>query len=308
MLAGRRRGGSDKGISMKCVLSCLVLSGLLAACASPHDAPRTTASCGRSCLKSDIDLYLAALVAHDPSRLPLAKRVRFTEDTHELPLGAGFWKTVTGERSYRQDFLDVRNGTAGALVVMSEGDHPVLFVLRLKVIDRRIGEIETMVVHNAKEGAFMDIEALKSASVPMNLPVPKAQRETRDNAIAIAARYPGGLKIGSFVKSDAQFAPEAYRFENGRRMAGVGCTFMPPGCVDIKQQRIPTLSEISWRVAAVDEEQGIVWFRLDFGPGSMGPKENALHAWEAFKVYGGQIHAVEAFMKVMPAHLPSGWD
>ncbi|MEJ0006487.1 MAG: hypothetical protein WDM77_09015 [Steroidobacteraceae bacterium] len=293
---------------MKRFISCLVLIGALSGCGSMQGAPSATASCGRACLKTDIDLYLAALLAHDPSRLPLAKQVRFTEDTHELPLGGGFWKTVTGERSYRQDFLDVHNSTAGALVVMTEGDHPVLLVLRLKVVGRRIGEIETMVVHNAKEGAFMDIEALKTATVPMNLPVPAGQRETRDNAIAIAARYPGGLKIGSFVKADTAFAPDTYRFENGRRMAGPGCTFMPPGCVDIKKQRIPTLSEITWRVAAVDEEQGIVWFRLDFGPGSMGPKENALHAWEAFKVYGGQIHAVEAFMKVMPAHLPSGWD
>jgi hypothetical protein len=30
--------------------------------------------------------------------------------------------------------------------------------------------------------------------------------------------------------------------------------------------------------------------------------------WEAFKVYGGEIHAVEAFMRVMPATTPSGWD
>lgn len=290
------------------VLSCLLMIGLLAACASPPGAPPAAADCGRACLKADLDLYLAALVAHDPARLPLAKQVRFTEDTHELPVGGGFWKTVSGERSYRQDFLDVRNSTAGALVVMTEGDHPVLFVLRLKIVNRRIGEIETMVVPNAKEGAFMDIDALQTASVPMNLPVPAGQRETRDNAIAIASRYPGGLKIGSFVTADTQFAADTYRFENGRRMAGPGCTFMPPGCVDIRKQRIPTLSDISWRVAAVDEEQGIVWFRLDFGPGSMGPKENALHAWEAFKVYGGQIHAVEAFMKIMPAHLPSGWD
>jgi len=28
----------------------------------------------------------------------------------------------------------------------------------------------------------------------------------------------------------------------------------------------------------------------------------------ALKVYGGQIHAVEAFMRVMPANLGSGWD
>ncbi len=127
---------------------------------------------------------LAALVAHAPSRLQVTTNVRFTEDTHVLALGEGFWKTVSGQGTYRQDFLDVRAQTAGALVVMKEGDHPVLFVLRLKVADRRISEVETMVVHTAKEGAFMDIAALKTASVPMNLPVPAGQRETRDNAIA----------------------------------------------------------------------------------------------------------------------------
>jgi hypothetical protein len=30
--------------------------------------------------------------------------------------------------------------------------------------------------------------------------------------------------------------------------------------------------------------------------------------FEAFKVYGGQIHAVEAFIDIMPAGAPSGWD
>jgi len=30
--------------------------------------------------------------------------------------------------------------------------------------------------------------------------------------------------------------------------------------------------------------------------------------WKAFKIYGGQIHAVEAFMRVMPASAGSGWD
>jgi hypothetical protein len=39
-------------------------------------------------------------------------------------------------------------------------------------------------------------------------------------------------------------------------------------------------------------------------PGS----NNSLIVWEAFKVYGGQIHAVEAFMEVMPAGSGSGWD
>ena len=50
------------------------------------------------------------------------------------------------------------------------------------------------------------------------------------------------------------------------------------------------------RKPSVDEEAGMVWLRLDFGPGSlMG--ENA-----------GQFLAVEADMKVMPQNFPSGWD
>jgi hypothetical protein len=281
---------------------------LLAACAATHDR---SALCDRACLKQQVDRYLTALVRHDPSSLALAKHVRFTEDAKELPLGTGFWTTATRLGSYRQDFVDVRMQTIGSLVVIEEGDHLALFVLRLKVVDRRIAEIETLVVHNPKEGAFMDAAALKAASPAMNATPPPRQRESRENAIAIASRYPGGLKVGSFMTADTPFAPEAYRFENGRRMAGAGCTFLPPSCENMKSQKIPTLSEITYRVAAVDEELGIVWFRLDFGPGSlgsMGPRDQALHAWEAFKVYGGQIHAVEAFMKVMPAHLASGWE
>jgi hypothetical protein len=298
-----------EGDTMKRLLLSGLVGALLAACAATHESP--VGACDRACLRGQVDRYLAALVRHDPSSLPLAKHARFTEDAKELPLGSGFWTTATTLGTYRQDFLDVRMQTAGSLVVVEEGDHLALFVLRLKIIDRRIAEIETMVVHNPKEGAFMDAAALKTASPAMTLAPPPGQRESRESAIAIAARYPAGLKAGSFMTADTAFAPEVYRFENGRRMAGAGCTFQPPSCENMKAQKIPTLSEITYRVAAVDEELGIVWFRLDFGPGSlgpMGPKDQVLHAWEAFKVYGGQIHAVEAFMKVMPAHMGSGWD
>ena len=57
----------------------------------------------------------------------------------------------------------------------------------------------------------------------------------------------------------------------------------------------------------MDEEKDIVLFRLDFGKtGSCGPG-NALMLFEAFKIYGGQIHAVEALMDIMPENTPSGW-
>jgi hypothetical protein len=291
---------------MRRTILCALLACVLSSCAA-HRQERA-AACDRACLRGLIDRYLAALVRHDPASLPLARNVRFTEDARELPPGSGFWMTAGELGTYRQDFLDVRGATAGSLVVVKEGDRPVLLALRLKIAAGRITEIETMVVHNEKEGAFMDVANLKTASAAMAVTPPPGQRESRQAAIDIAARYPAGLQMGSFVAAGAQFAPGAYRFENGRRMAGPGCTFRPPSCEDIQGQKIPTLAQLTYRVAAVDEEQGIVLLWEDFGPGSIGPKDKALHAFEAFKVYGGRIHAVEAFMKVMPANMPPAWN
>ena len=117
------------------------------------------------------------------------------------------------------------------------------------------------------------------------------------------------MKLGSFVKADTPFAPDAYRIENGMITAGKGCK--TPNCENLQTQPIPTLFEITSRVAAVDEDLGIVWVRMDFGKNSMfGPDadKQSLIVWEYFKIYGGKIHAIEAFMLGMPRETPSGWD
>jgi len=269
-------------------------------------------TCDRQCLRGFVTTYLNALVKHDPSTLPVAANVKFTEDNVQKKLGEGLWKTASKQRGFRQDVLDVRQNTAASLVVLEEGTTPVLFTVRLKIVnqkgdDQKISEIETMVVRSQAEGMIFQIDAIQTPSKAMNLEPPASQRNTREEAINVATKYPEGLKVGSFVTSDAQFAPEAYRFENGRLMAGPGCTFIA-GCDNIKGQRLPTLAGIKYREPIVDEEQGIVLLRMNFGPGSVRGPDPVLVPWEIFKVYGGQIHAVEAFMKVFPASMGTGWE
>jgi hypothetical protein len=46
-----------------------------------------------------LDRYLEALVAHEPSRLSLARPVKFTENGRRLELGDGLWHTITGKGS-----------------------------------------------------------------------------------------------------------------------------------------------------------------------------------------------------------------
>ena len=276
---------------------------LIAGAASP-----ASVACDRDCLRGITTQYLNALVAHNPSALPVAANVRFTEDTVEAKLGESpLWKNATKLRPYRFDILDVRQGVAATQAIVEESGSPVMLMLRLKIVDQKITEVETQVTRSKAEGSIFDVEALQTPSKAMLLTPDPSQRNSREDAIKIAEHYPAGLRIGSFVTVDAPFAADAYRFENGRLMAGPGCTFMP-GCVDIKGQKVPTLSEIQYRVAAVDEDLGVVLLRMDFGKGSSRVAGDTLMVWEAFKVYGGQIHAVEAFMKNMPMGTPSGWN
>lgn len=265
------------------------------------------ARCDRECLRNFITQYLDAMVAHNSKSLPTAPTLRFTEDTKILPLGEGLWKNASKIRTYRQDFLDVREGVAASHVIVEEGGKPVMLALRLKIVERKITEIETMVTRSREEGAIFNIEALQKARPEMNIVPDASQRMSRAEAIRIAEFYPMGLKVGgTFAVVNAPFAPDAYRLENGQMMAGPGAR---AGSENIKTQSIIEHPDITYRLAAVDEELGLVLFRLDFGnTGDRYGKGNALTTFEAFKVYGGQIHAVEAFIDIMPAGAPSGWD
>jgi hypothetical protein len=284
-------------------LPLLVLLPLFAVTVS---ATAATPDCDRTCLRDFVTRYLDAMVAHNPGALPVSDKVRFTEDTVDMKLGEGLWKNASKIRGYRQDILDVAQGVAGSQVIVEEAGSPVMLMLRLKVANRKITEVETQVTRKQSEGAIFAIDALQTASPLMSAPPERSQLLSREDAIKTALFYPAGLKTGSFVKVDAPFAADAYRIENGARTAGQGCA--RAGCENMKAQTIMEHPGITTRVAAVDQELGIVLLRMNFGQTKSYGQGNALIVWEAFKVYGGQIHGVEAFMKIMPVSGGSGWD
>ena len=314
-------------------------------------------NCDRACLKDTMTTYLNALVAQDPSKAPLAANVRFTEDAKDLKVGDGFWKKATKLGDYRQDFIDVKEQVIASWVIVEESGRPAKLTARLKVANRRITEIETLV---SGAGGGLGGGATMVTRPDMGIAPPSGQRNSREELIRVADHYPKGLTIGGFDKVDAPFAKDAYRIENGMVMAGPGCgrggpggpgrgagtppaaptgtptgspTAAPTGnptgtargaagggaavsanrpqdmstCQDMKTQRIIPHPDLTKSVVAVDEEQGTVLIWMNFGDtGTYGPG-NALIVYEGFKVYGGQMHAVEAFMKVLPKDTPRGW-
>jgi hypothetical protein len=144
----------------------------------------------------------------------------------------------------------------------------------------------------------------------MNYAPRPEQLASRDDAIKAALHYPAGLNSAkTFASVNAPFAPDAYRYENGQVMAGPDCKFAP-GCENISTQSLQVferLGDVQTRVIGVDERMGIVWLRMAWGAQKKGGDQ--LTVWESFKVYDGQIHAVEAFMRILPIELRSGgWE
>jgi hypothetical protein len=270
-----------------------------------------SAACDRECLRGTMTTFLYALVRHDSKRVPVADNVRVTEDAVEKPLAkVGLFNTVTKLRGFRQDILDERGGMAGADVVVEEVGAPVMLVVRLKVVDRKITEIETVATRGRSEGLIFNIDGLGAPSEGMNYVPRPEQLASRDDAIKAALHYPAGLNSAkTFASVNAPFAPNAYRYENGQVMAGPDCKFAP-GCENISTQSLAIferLGDVQTRVIGVDERMGIVWLRMAWGAQKKGGDQ--LTVWESFKVYDGQIHAVEAFMRILPFELRSGgWE
>ena len=297
---------------MKSVLAlCLVLWSSTALAAHRAPAPAAAApACDRECLRGEITEVIYALARHDVGKLAVAPSLRVTEDGVEKPLDkVGLVRSVTKLRGYRQDIIDERTGQAVAGVMVEESGAPVLLVVRVKVdADQRLSELELVATRSRADGLLFNVDGYSGAPAEaMNIAPRPEQLANRDKAIEIAMYYPRGLsQAKTFDAIGTPFAKDAYRLENGNLMAGAGCTFNP-GCDSIGGQSLKIferLGRVTVRDIVVDERMGIVIMRLSWNVS--GPGSDKLTAWEMFKVYDGQIHMVQAYIRLFPPALDLG--
>jgi hypothetical protein len=291
---------------MKKHLLGLLLSAAFIAGASA--AQPAAPSCDRECLRSHITQILWSLVRHDVSKLPVADTLRVTEDADEKTLkDVALVRSVTALRGFRQDFIDERAGVAGAHVMVEESGAPIMLVVRIKVVDSKLTELELVPTRSRADGLIFNLDGLKAASAAMNYAPRADELATREEVLKAALKYPEGFtKAETFAAVNAPFAPDAYRYENGQIMAGPDCKFSPD-CKNISTQSLAIFKRLGppiWRVVAIDERMGIAWLRLAWGVRQEGGDQ--LTAFEAFKFYGGQLHAVEAFIRILPIEKRDG--
>lgn len=197
---------------MRAILAAALAMGALSVAAPAAAQPKPQA-CDRACLSRMLDDYMAALKAHDPSRLPLAEGVRFSENNAPLNFPDGLWNTVDAVRDYRLPFIDVEAGQAGLMGVVEEHGKPAHLSVRLKVVDRKIAEIETVVVRPQANNGFGNPNAMQRREV-FYQDVPPEKRLTRTQLISIANSYFETLQQNHGVVF-APFAPTCHRIESG---------------------------------------------------------------------------------------------
>jgi hypothetical protein len=269
-----------------------------------------SAECDRACLASLVDGYVEALAARDFSRLPLAAEVKFTENGRVLDLGEGFWKTAGAPLRYRDYVLDPEGGGAAVLTALREYEGIAQLAVRLKIADRRIVEIETIVARVGDQRWFAP-QNLERLSGIFGEAVPAAQRSSRAALVAAADAYFTAIETeGTLEFVQAPFGPGVKRFENGLQTTNVTDNPLlerhtwPP---ELQLERAAYKGTIvtDRRYPVVDLERGSVLAVATFR--REGEHTSTLLLAEIFKVTEGKIREIRAVILNLPNGAGTGW-
>jgi len=160
--------------------------------------------CSRACLEHTVDTYIAALVAHDPGKAPLAGDAKFVENTVSMHPGEGLWKSASAAPTAFKIYVpDPVAQQIGFLGVMQENGKPVEFALRLKLQHGQIVEAEHLVARELRESS---LENLQTPRAGLLASVPPSERSTRAQLLKIGASYYDALVGGN--GSAAPFADD----------------------------------------------------------------------------------------------------
>jgi len=320
-------------------------SEVRASSSAPNPAGDT---CDRDCLNRFVDQYVDAVLAHDPSRLPVTKTIKFTEDGQRLELGDGFWRTATARGSYKFYMDDPVVGQVVYFGTMREAGAPVSLVLRLKIENRKIAEIETIIVRTGMNPARPNdtgAESFEKLGGPDPLfleTIPPAERVSRDELARTANKYFSGMQLNDGKGDYSFFADDCSRIENGLLATGGRTTVETnpgqnssgqstsyatlPGCkAQFQSGLIHFVTRIrDRRFVVLDTEHGVALAFTFFDhaagntrtfqtPDGKTVTAGPTNPWtweiaEAFKVEKGQIHRILAIFHRCPYGMNSGWS
>ena len=293
----------------------MYVSGLACLCLSISGYAQV---CDKACLEEIADEYRVAYLAHDPSLVAIADTVRFTENFVEMDFPDATWDTVTEEVGPALTISDPVTGQIGIYTSIMQMDTPGFLVIRLKVVNRQITEIE----HVISTRRNLSGPPTPIADDPhyvhdpvINEIIPVNERLSREAMIAHAHGYFDTLQRNDGEIRGTRFSPDAIRRENGQLYSEIEAGFKSGFYYfNDKVRRWPIL---------VDEERGVVLARgfidhkgdLDEYPLTDGTMQRSIyrepHSWgmlEMFKVKDDRIVSVVATFIGSPYNMKSPWE
>ena len=293
----------------------------------------------RAALLKLADTYLASLLAHDPGKVPLASDVKVVENVTRIKPGEGLWKTASSAPTeFKIVAPDPVLQEVGGLVVMQVDGKPSQFGFRLKLLNGKIVEAEHLVV-TIRDPSNPNLQKPRPA-IPLEIPYEYADSHGR--LIHIAKAYYDALDNNNGHL--APFAPDCERRENGMRTAPSGGPTLgggmpggaprPAGLLGMQDctsqidsgtfQYITTIEDR--RVEIADTVTGLAVgfshfhhpmtekkFKITGNPDRSetdmsNQRPFDMPAMHVYKIWGGQIHEIEAIGIVAPYNSPTGWE
>jgi hypothetical protein len=289
-------------------------------------------ACDRACLEGFVDRYIEALVAHDPTKIPVATDVRFVENGVQLPLGSALWNTASGRGTYSHYFADTTAEQAGFIGTLREHGQGMILVLRLAVRDGKIADIEQLAIRTRNVDEY---EKLKIDPLWLT-PVPQAQRLPRDRLAGLVNRYYTGMQGNDPHGDYSFFHKDCNRVEHGRQTTNNAPSnyghsdipnFVTMGCEAqfqtgflgfvtlIRDRRYPVIDEerqTALAFAAFDHNGSIRKIPLSTGQMFNVPPyfstPRTLTIAEGFKVLDNKLRLIEATLTEAPYGMRNAID
>lgn len=274
--------------------------------------------CDSACLNNLATSYMAALVAHDGSKLPWATTVRYAENSVPMMIGDGVWATATAHDKTPVIVTDAEAGKVIWFGSIDEHGQPGFYAMELTVKDGRILSVQAVIRRKEGRPPFSD-PATFAHDRAFTAPQGSTSRSAMTGTIE---RYLLAQPSNTIVPS---FGPGCVQTENGLPMSGL----VPAGqgeagdcTASFKRGLFQEIEGMRYRIAALDEAKGIgaaIGYRdLPAVNETFKTTDGATINAEAnyprslgfitlFRIDGGKIIRIESIANELPYLMAAPW-
>lgn len=279
-------------------------------------------TCDKRCLMQDLNLILDAIGSNTATGLPIAPQAKITSDgvrgkltsspvwgpARRIPYRLVFTDPVTGSAVFygviTNSYERPAGSASGRPVPAGAGDDWWYYVLRIKVVNKMITEVEQLDLVPRPDFGAAAIRAMHQPDRTWDEVLPAAERSTREQLFRVADQYWDSVSKRIDTR-DVPWGPGCQRLESG--VVTSDSPNFPWSCGNGMKQPSVFWNVQNQRYYIADVDRGVVLGFAVFMTPPEYPKNVFGLAVEFFKVQNGLIRQIDAFSRTSLHAQHSGW-